>query len=502
MKTILVSTLLAVSFINLKAQITRELPIIADRNYIQREVVTGQKARNMLLDAGDELWNIDHGDLRGNGPAYVLAPRFDNRREWAYIGGAFTEIDGQQLRGIAQYNAGDFTEVGGGVSGGNVYAILHDVTGLYIAGNFTQAGDIPVHHIAHWDGGGWHDLGAGGTDSTILALCMFDSTLYAGGNFTKIGGVKANYIAKYDLVKREWQPVIDGGVNGVNGGVAALIANDPALYVGGGFTKAGSKDANKIAVYQNKQWVDIGGVSGTNAFVACFALENFSSGRLFVGGSFDDAGSITDVNNIAQYNPGLSNGWARMGTGFNGTVFAISAASLPGFDQFSVCGDFTRSGNTVVNHVAHCLMFGDNWQSWGAGLDKPAYALLPSFNSSGFITVMVGGEFNNAGNSPSHNVAIHYDFIFDVDVTGPEATFSIHPSIISSKEMKLVAHLPQAKPHRLSVIDALGRIISSVVQDEAASEVVIPTATLVNGLYYCVLEAGGRTATQKFLVAY
>ena len=43
-------------------------------------------------------------------------------------------------------------EVGGGVEGGDVYAIIHMPYSqeLFVGGNFTKAGSIDAHSIAHW----------------------------------------------------------------------------------------------------------------------------------------------------------------------------------------------------------------------------------------------------------------------------------------------------------------------------------------------------------------
>ncbi len=189
---------------------------------------------------------------------------------------------------------------------------------LYAGGNFMSSGEVPLHGIARWDGGTWSDVGggvAGGPLPGVFALAVFDDdgdgpnppALYAAGWFTMAGGMPANNIARWDGTS--WSPLGDG----VNREVCSLVVFDddgpgprpPALCVGGYFTMAGGQPANCLARWDGSSWEPVGG--GTNGIVYTLAVfDDDGAGphlpALFVGGWFTLAGTQPSEN-IAAWTP-------------------------------------------------------------------------------------------------------------------------------------------------------------------------------------------------------
>jgi len=124
---------------------------------------------------------------------------------------------------------------------------------LYVGGWFWYAGDQRVNFIAKWDGYRWSPVGRG-LGASVRALQVFNDgtgdALYAGGSFGTVREVECNGIAKWNGT--EWLPLGDGlggeyprayGMTTWNDG------NGNALYVGGMFTSAGGRKADRIAAW-------------------------------------------------------------------------------------------------------------------------------------------------------------------------------------------------------------------------------------------------------------
>ncbi len=144
-----------------------------------------------------------------------------------YVGGDFTRAfrapdDYLIVNKIARWDGTDWSEVGGGVNPGApgpIYdmIVFDDGSGpaLYVGGRFTTAGGVGVSNIARWDGASWSDVGGGvtgGEDAAVRALAIFDDgtgpALHVGGLFTSAGGVPVSNVAKWDGVA--WSAVGDG----------------------------------------------------------------------------------------------------------------------------------------------------------------------------------------------------------------------------------------------------------------------------------------------------
>jgi hypothetical protein len=486
-----------------------EKPVIADYvpNIPEELIESGKLSKYVTLSLpGDDRWNPDNDMLNANGVVYAIG---QNRDEFlsCYIGGHFDSIGGIPAKGLAFFDdhigAKSFTEVGGGIQGGDVYAIIpiQNTNELYVAGNFTKADTIDVHGIAHWTGAAWEDLG-GGTDSTILALIFVGNQLYAGGNFRHAGGQEANYIAVWDTTLKIWSPVMDGVINGVNGGVSSMeLTGTGGLYIGGGFTKVGSVAANKIAILNGKWSSLLTGITGINS--AVYAVKAVNGSGILVGGDFSTVG-ILPAGNIALWsqNSWQNNLGIQFTEGFDKPVQVIGNISER---DIYIGGDFRKAGDSTANFIAK---FQNNFLPLGSGLDGPCYALagvflfvsLQSFPNH----VYVGGKFNNAGLKQSQNFAIWGELgggsVKENNQHIESISISPNPAQTSAT---IKFSLLQRANISISIIDPLGRIIKSFNsgwRESGVQEIQLDTKNFPNGAYYFFLQIDGQSVAVPFVV--
>ncbi|MGE5410282.1 MAG: hypothetical protein ACM3MI_04920, partial [Clostridiales bacterium] len=149
----------------------------------------------------------------------------------------------------------------------------------------------------------WNSLLGGpgnGINGPIHAITIYGSQVYFGGNFSQLGdGTPANNIAKWDGT--QWSVLAcEGGGNGVNGGVSALAVCNNELYVGGNFDLLDDgTTVNFVAKWNGSTWSALscgGGSVGLNSYVYTIAV---SGTDVYFGGEFTMLGDgTTSANSI------------------------------------------------------------------------------------------------------------------------------------------------------------------------------------------------------------
>jgi hypothetical protein len=284
-----------------------------------------------------------------------------------YAGGEFSSAGGVSASAIARWNGASWSSVGGGITGFahfvRALAVFDDGTGaaLYAGGLFFLAGGNRASCIAKWDGTNWSALGAGLQGGQVFALRVFDdgsgSALYAAGSFEVVGGASANNIAKWNGTS--WS-ALGAGLGDSASTVYALEVFDdgsgPALHAGGSFTTAGGTSVHNIAKWNGASWSDVGG--GTDRFVTALqAFDDGSGGALYAGGSFGAIGG-TNASRIAKWDGA---NWSPLGSG----VLHHWVTALTVFDDGTdadadlfVGGAFSTAGGAPANNIA-------KWQGCG-----------------------------------------------------------------------------------------------------------------------------------------
>ena len=371
----------------------------------------GGVAANRIARWDGTAWTaLGAGGANGVSGGNVLALAVGGSGK-VYVGGNFMQAGAAAANGVAEWNGSAWSALGttsNGVSGGTVYALTAAGNGdVYIGGSFNGAGGSAASRIARWNGTAWNEVGTGVSDGSnggaVFALATAGSNVYAGGIFTQAGAVATSNFALWN--GSVWGTLGSGsGGNGVSSEIFAIaVAGNGEVYVGGRFRQVGRTAANRVAKWNGTAWSALGSgaTRGLNA-AAVYALAVSSTGDVYMGGDFAEAGGTT-ANKVAKWN-GLA--WSALGAGFavgvsGGDVMALAVADN---GDLYVGGGFTQAGSTAATGVAKWN--GTAWSTLGTGTANgvsggAVYTILPVGNGE----VYVGGEFSQAGGAPANSVA-------------------------------------------------------------------------------------------------
>jgi len=319
-----------------------------------------------------------------------------------YVGGSFESLTVPEsgklgenkviVNRIARYDGNEATPLGAGTNGEiNIITTFQGL--LAMGGAFTEVypqkgAAIPTGGLAFWntERGEWSQvqgMPTGTFPGVVMALAAEGSMLAVGGKFDRFSPSTRhlNGVAMYNSVFEKWMALgegVSGGdvlalllrcsprevdrkiPNATNGTESSCAPGSSAcnaasnrtvgsagpcnendslqLYVGGTFSKAGSKEAQRLALWEGSEWTSIGNLNGD---VLAFA---HLSGWLYVGGAFTEVqygkigthnGKHLDVDHVARYRDGI---WEALGSGVGGPVYAL--ASIKGC--IYVGGSFDR----------------------------------------------------------------------------------------------------------------------------------------------------------------
>src|SRR5262245_64147369 len=178
--------------------------------------------------------------------------------------------------------------------------------------------------------GGWSNLGHGAPASNpavngkVETFTNVGSTTYVGGDFTNAGGLPAaDHIATWN--GSQWG-ALGGGLGDAPSAVYA-IAVDPVsgkVFAGGSFENAGGDTAaDRIAVFNGTSWSSLSGV-GLNGPVFALTIIN---GVLYVGGGFDNVNSLQAADAVAAYSI-AGGGWSAI-TDASGDIGGTVSSMVP-----------------------------------------------------------------------------------------------------------------------------------------------------------------------------
>ena len=446
----------------------------------------GATANNVAKWNGTAWSNLGTGIGNGvNSGVYALAVASSGE---VYVGGNFTQAGGVTANGVAKWNGTVWSSLGMGIGNGvNGYVTALAVLGsgvVYVGGGFTQAGGGAAIGVAKWNGTAWSSLGTGignSANSVVNVLAITSNgEVYVGGNFTQASGVTANGVAKWNGTV--WSSLGTGIGNGVNGYVTALaVLGSGVVYVGGGFTQAGGATANNVAKWNGTAWSNLGTGIGNGVNSGVYALAVASSGEVYVGGNFTQAGGVT-ANGVAKWNGTV---WSSLGTGIgNGVNGGVYALAVAGSGELYVGGNFTQAGGVVANNVAKWN--GTVWSSLGTGLNRAALKLV-----LGPVSKLYAGGFFTATGDGSKAMAYFgiYDPNAPLATTAAKAT-PVAQLFPNPAHGTATLRLPAAARQPLLLTDALGRLVRQYPAP-AGPEAVLDLRGLPAGVY--VLRGGALT---------
>lgn len=316
---------------------------------------SGTTPLHRLAKYSNGQWSDFEGGIAGFvfGPTAVFCmAKFDEdgagpEPECLYIGGDFSSAGGIPTNCVAKWNP--VTRMWSGYGNDihdQVYglAFFDDGNGpaLHAGGyRFVSINGV-AQSVAKWNKSTehWEKVGEGIQESWswVRDICVYPNgqggraVLVATGAFEKAGTVEALGIAQWN--GKHWAPIGKGlGRTGSSSGWGNVLysAEDsgiPMLYVGGGFTSAGSDPALFLARWDGAEWHGYPNLEPSPSISKIDGITMFDDGSgpaLYVAGSFRarlDASTVT--NNIAKW---TGTQWQSLGVGLN-TEYATGILNL------------------------------------------------------------------------------------------------------------------------------------------------------------------------------
>jgi hypothetical protein len=290
-----------------------------------------------------------------------------NGTTWAHFceatGPAFNgEVKALQVIGNRLYIGGGFSNGGGdpsadgilycdlttgaptnvlpfGNPGYAVYALTADSNGiLYAGGVFSDFAFVAnADHVAAYDGATWSGLGAdGAVTGTVRSLAASGTNVYVGTDGANVAGIaQADHVAKWN--GSAWSAMgsntagADGWFTPTSYNIQALTALGSYVFAAGGFQNAnGVATADDIAWFDGTAWHPIGSngagdgpLNGDGEAIATMA------GKLYVGGSFGNAGGDSLADGAASYlmeRPDARIGTSAAGPFIGNNIYSATAA--------------------------------------------------------------------------------------------------------------------------------------------------------------------------------
>lgn len=259
--------------------------------------------------------------------------------------------------------------------------------------------------------GGWEHVGVGSTptmqslNGKVLALNTDNpGVLYAGGTFTSAGGhPNARYIARWNGTS--WSALGSTPVTTADfKDVRAIAYHAGKVYVGGSFQDAGGNaDADFLAVWDGSNWAPachkVAGSASGPAITATVQALQIIGNTLWVGGSFGDGGGINSADGIVGCD--LTTGdpvspFIDTAELTGGAVYALTADSNG--ILYAGGGFINANGILAADHLAAYDSSGVGWYAMGGTDQDPAVDdVVRSLTASG-TNVYVGTDAVDVAN--------------------------------------------------------------------------------------------------------
>ena len=190
-------------------------------------------------------------------------------------------------------------------------------------------------------------------NDAVWAIAVDGNDVYVGGKFTDFAGIPAaDRIVKWNGTDQRWEALeLDGSSNGsiTAGTVYDIDVDDGVLYVGGNITvDTGAVDCNNLVTFTlaTSTWAGFGTCPDSQIIdpsTPVYTVEKIPSGRLYVGGNFEDANGDSTFD-YGIYGTLAAGNWTWSGLGDDG-------AGGPALNQFV--------SNVVVHPDGGVLLTGD-----------------------------------------------------------------------------------------------------------------------------------------------
>ncbi len=350
-----------------------------------------------------------------------------------YVGGLFTNIDGQNRNRLVAFNItnGSITSWNPNVNSVGVTCMASNANTLFIGGKFTTVGSNFRDNL------GAIDKVTGiatalniSTNNTINDMVLDGNSLYIAGDFTAVNSITRNYLAEINIISNlmtSWNP-------SANASIKSIAVKDSIVYVGGSFASIGSLSRkifagiNKISGLANSL-----NISDFTFFDELHIQNNdlYLAGRTIAGGTIckiNLANGIIDKDRIpylGSINVLLSNNNQLYVGGSALTIGGIVRNRLAAIDVLSqeisnwnpnvngIINTMTLLGNTLyvggnfsaINNLGRGRLASFNLESgtlnsWNPIVDNTINAISATNNS-----IIIGGPFLMVNNTPKRYLA-------------------------------------------------------------------------------------------------
>lgn len=284
------------------------------------------------------------------GSSYVAAIAPSEDGETVYVGGEFTQMNGEAHGHLAALEASDGSVVEAWVPSSNYRILSLAVAGstVYAAGEFSQVNSEERRGVVALEAEGsgallpWNPDVIGGS---VASVVVSGSNVVVGGFFNGANGVARKNLAAIDLSTGEatsWAPEANGEVVSM-----ALTEDGKIAYVGGVFTQVNGESRSRFASIRTEDAGLTAWAPDPNGTPDAIVVDG---SRLYLGGGF---GYIEGVNT-----------WERLAAfeieGEGATVVSawrpkpnnsVEALAVDG-EKLYVSGYFTQIGGSEHHDVA------------------------------------------------------------------------------------------------------------------------------------------------------
>jgi trimeric autotransporter adhesin len=309
----------------------------------------GVEAADRIAKWNGSAWSAVCPTLTGDGPTgdvYSIAVDPQNGR--VYAGGSFQNVGPDLADVLAVCRNGAWHSLGGVSFLSNVTALEIVGRTMYVGGGFLNgAGIAEADYVVAYDldGGGFFaitndsgDFSSGPNDIEADGA----GSVYMAGNFINVDGIlEADFVVHYDG-SQHWSalgsgPGPDHGAIPTQGGQVrglAVAANGDVYAVGDFINVNGTGGAgDKIAKWDGASWSAVGAGSFFGEGGLSLRDVVVEGPRVFVVGSFSNAGGQVKVDGIAAFN-GTS--WTNVGTNAAGTDGPVTGPSPLLYDLVTI----------------------------------------------------------------------------------------------------------------------------------------------------------------------
>ncbi|NTW32942.1 MAG: hypothetical protein HGB12_09990, partial [Bacteroidetes bacterium] len=318
-----------------------------------------------------------------------------------YIGGLFSKAGSINSSNIAKWNGRNWAAVANGFNG-SVSSLCVYKGDLYAGGNFTMSGNDSISHIAKWDGKNWKPIGKG-IDGRVLSMAIYNNEIYVAGQFSKVDDIRTSNIAKWNgkiwsvvgAAIAKWENESWNVVgSGINDRVYSLCVYDSNLYAAGRFTYAGITPANCIAKWDGTSWTALNaGLSITATSEPYATAISEYNNELYITGFFNKADGIT-VDNITKWN---GKNFLTVGTGieYSSTGESFGRSLIVYNGELFLGGVFNNAGSIPTTNIAKW-----NGKIWSS-VDFSKSTVISCFGIYK-SSLIAGGNFKGINENPNN----------------------------------------------------------------------------------------------------